>query len=624
MSSSKRIRWFIAIVWAAVALVLITAAWIPAGVVILLSLSFLFLTKLKMDRVGQLIVVLLFAALIYVLQFVFFKADETQDVLITVGYSGAMWSLVVAAFRRNVKNAVAGEVVDGMLLMTAYLLLGFGSQTNIYIWVVSIGVLLILLANTNVSIWRSRMQRKERSIGAMVVLLSVTTVVTLFFIYTIPIAYRWTMNRYFDAASFSTTGFHPALELGSVGKMLQSNEVVLRVYAQPSNLRHMRGAVYNTYGKTYWTLSIDTTSKQQQGSGASYLSQANTLDSIKRVRVIPSTSTSNYFVPLGAQKFHAAASVNVNQLGIVHAVLGEDTGRYSFVAPTISMAGSLDVTGPVESDLEVPQRIQKTLKRFAYETTRNFQHSAQKLSALMRALHKNNQYALSFDRNPNRDEVVDFLFYNKKGHCEYFASSFALLARTVGVPTRVVGGYYLREYNSIGDYYIVREKHAHTWVEAWINKKWVTIDPTPAGDLPETSSVGTALWDSFVVAIGRFFSYLGALPQWIIPASIGGLLIIWILIRVFRKRLPKQLDSQQALVYNEPHQMFVVLQKQMAPIVVKKAHESIESWVNRLEGTSPRIVAARKWALDYAAWRYGEGRDMDKLAKGFAKWKELK
>ncbi|MCG6863219.1 MAG: DUF3488 and transglutaminase-like domain-containing protein [Chromatiaceae bacterium] len=74
-----------------------------------------------------------------------------------------------------------------------------------------------------------------------------------------------------------------------------------------------------------------------------------------------------------------------------------------------------------------------------------------------------------------------FLFETRKGFCEHYASSFALLMRIGGVPARIVLGYMGGEYNPIGDYLIVRQSDAHAWVEVWLDGEgWVRVDPTSA------------------------------------------------------------------------------------------------------------------------------------------------
>jgi len=90
--------------------------------------------------------------------------------------------------------------------------------------------------------------------------------------------------------------------------------------------------------------------------------------------------------------------------------------------------------------------------------------------------------------DPSIDPVLDFLINRRAGHCEYFASAMALLLRRLGMPTRMVTGYKGGDWvaEGSGGYYLVREKHAHAWVEALVVSprsgwpRWITLDPTSA------------------------------------------------------------------------------------------------------------------------------------------------
>jgi hypothetical protein len=66
------------------------------------------------------------------------------------------------------------------------------------------------------------------------------------------------------------------------------------------------------------------------------------------------------------------------------------------------------------------------------------------------------------------------------GHCEYFASSMAVLLRAAGIPTRLVNGFLMGEYNPVGGDYIIRQSDAHSWVEVFVpDRGWIEFDPTP-------------------------------------------------------------------------------------------------------------------------------------------------
>ena len=75
----------------------------------------------------------------------------------------------------------------------------------------------------------------------------------------------------------------------------------------------------------------------------------------------------------------------------------------------------------------------------------------------------------------------EFLFDTRRGFCEHYASSFALLMRAAGVPARVVTGYQGGEINDLGGHLIVRQSDAHAWTEVWLQERgWVRVDPTAA------------------------------------------------------------------------------------------------------------------------------------------------
>ena len=75
----------------------------------------------------------------------------------------------------------------------------------------------------------------------------------------------------------------------------------------------------------------------------------------------------------------------------------------------------------------------------------------------------------------------EFLFDTRQGFCEHYATSFTLLMRLAGIPTRVVAGYQGGEFNPHGNHLIVRQSDAHAWTEVWLPEYgWKRIDPTAA------------------------------------------------------------------------------------------------------------------------------------------------
>ncbi len=105
----------------------------------------------------------------------------------------------------------------------------------------------------------------------------------------------------------------------------------------------------------------------------------------------------------------------------------------------------------------------------------------EKVQKLENWLKSNCQYTLdNTDVDRSREPIMDFLIRRKKGHCEYFASALAVLARSLGLEAQIVIGFKGGVYNSFGDYFLVRQCDAHAWVEVYYTGKgWVSYDPTP-------------------------------------------------------------------------------------------------------------------------------------------------
>lgn len=88
-------------------------------------------------------------------------------------------------------------------------------------------------------------------------------------------------------------------------------------------------------------------------------------------------------------------------------------------------------------------------------------------------------YSLQPPRLEGKNRVDQFLFETRKGFCEHFASSFAVLMRAAGVPARVVAGYQGGEVNPVNRTVIVHQFDAHAWAEVWLaGRGWVRVDPT--------------------------------------------------------------------------------------------------------------------------------------------------
>jgi len=135
----------------------------------------------------------------------------------------------------------------------------------------------------------------------------------------------------------------------------------------------------------------------------------------------------------------------------------------------------------------------------AQQITRGLRSPYTKAKALEAFLRTNYRYSIAPPPawRSRRDVVAFFLFEAREGACDWFASALALMCRAVGIPARVITGFYSDELTPEGTL-LIRASHAHAWVEAYIDGHgWVTLDATPSS------------------AITRRLSLLQRLQQWV-------------------------------------------------------------------------------------------------------------
>ena len=125
-----------------------------------------------------------------------------------------------------------------------------------------------------------------------------------------------------------------------------------------------------------------------------------------------------------------------------------------------------------------------------------------------------------------------FLFTSKAGYCQHYSGAMALLLRFGGVPARVATGFSPGGFRRGQDEWIIRDRDAHSWVEAWFDGiGWVTFDPTPSAtparsliasiDQPEDAAAGDSAADAPATQPGGARNPAGARRE-LEPASGGG------------------------------------------------------------------------------------------------------
>lgn len=131
--------------------------------------------------------------------------------------------------------------------------------------------------------------------------------------------------------------------------------------------------------------------------------------------------------------------------------------------------------------LSLPDSLPQNIRDLAAQVTANATTPYEKVAAIDRYL-ATFKYDTGIDAPPpGVDGVEYFLFTEKAGFCTYFASSMAVMLRSVGVPARLVVGYLPGEAGPEPGEYILRDKYYHAWPQAWFQGYgWVDLEATPS------------------------------------------------------------------------------------------------------------------------------------------------
>src|SRR5207245_1146447 len=144
--------------------------------------------------------------------------------------------------------------------------------------------------------------------------------------------------------------------------------------------------------------------------------------------------------------------------------------------------------------LQLP-KVATSSRNLAVQITRGKATEYDKALALQNYL-RNPPFVYSTNTTLSHSEraIEEFLFNTKKGYCEQFSGSYAVLARSIGLPTRIAVGFTAG--SAEGDTFKVLNEHAHAWPEVFFpNVGWVAFEPTPGRAPPGVPATRRRLRD---------------------------------------------------------------------------------------------------------------------------------
>lgn len=275
-----------------------------------------------------------------------------------------------------------------------------------------------------------------------------------------------------------TTGLSDTMEPGSIASLLRSAAVAFRVEFDgeppPPNARYWRGPVLDTIAGRRWRATPTATSSDD---------------------VLPVGDAIGYTVTLEAHQRQWLFALDIPwDISI---------GQYAWLNANMELIARQPVKERFQYKVRSHTRYRLAANglgpdraRFL-DTARTHNPRTQSLARSWRAQHVTDEaivqaalnyfnrelfvYTLQPPLLPARAASDAFLFSTRRGFCEHYASSFALLMRYAGIPARVVTGYQGGELNPLARHFTIRQSDAHAWNEVWLEERgWVRVDPTGA------------------------------------------------------------------------------------------------------------------------------------------------
>jgi protein-glutamine gamma-glutamyltransferase len=326
---------------------------------------------------------------------------------------------------------------------------------------------------------------------------------------------------YFSRASGPSvllSGFSDNVRLGEIGEIKLSSAIVMRVKrsgGKPSSGLKWRGIALDRFDGSAWHKSDITHNGIAADDNGTFFvrPEEHPKDTVRYDILLEPMATTTLF---GPYRINSVTS-RVEGIAVDHdesvflRMLQQRRIQYQVSSEIPNRTGTASVP-PLENEeryLQLPQNLDPRIVELAREISRNGTTPYEKASLIESYLRRNYRYTLNLTWVPGPQPLPMFLFDAKTGHCEYFASSMAILARAVGIPTRLVNGFQMGEFNPIGSDYIVRESDAHSWIEAYLpDRGWTEFDATPPDLRPAATDIAAQLGHYFDAMELMWSSYI--------------------------------------------------------------------------------------------------------------------
>lgn len=339
-----------------------------------------------------------------------------------------------------------------------------------------------------------RERRAPTAFGPALRMLALTVPLWAFLFVFFP---RFSTGLWSTQSAQTNTGFSDELDPGSVGRLVDSDEIAFRVT--------FAGSPGLSPESMYWRGAV-----LAEGQGLKWTHGNWKTPSAYRPQIGDRTIRQNVWLEQGFNRWlfglDTPVAVASSDPGVLHLTHRLPGFVYQFSQPVLARTSyTVRSTAPAPLQtmkasekaifLQLPSnldpRIIDVARELSAQAKRDQASSAEFAERLSRRtmdwfVKSGFHYSKSPGLLNGQDGVAqlsDFLFKRRTGFCEHFAAAFATLMRAANIPSRVVVGFQGATYNTIGEYWVVRRMDAHAWAEVWSERegeegRWLRFDPT--------------------------------------------------------------------------------------------------------------------------------------------------
>jgi transglutaminase-like putative cysteine protease len=294
-----------------------------------------------------------------------------------------------------------------------------------------------------------------------------------------------------EAMATAIAGFSDQVSIGEHGSTILSNpQIVLRVEfpsGAPENIGalHWRGRSYDRFDGVRWTRSQNL---PPSAGPTSWYRERWTGDLVEQ-KIFGSALDSRVLFALhpalDIESDNGVQPLFDNAGDFVY--WGSGAPAYTAFSPRVLPSAEQlrePARGYSPSDdhfLQLPRRLDSRIQTLADSLTQGIDNRYDQAVALRNWL-QTFTYTRQLPATAGEATLEHFLFNRRAGHCEYFSTALVVLLRSIGIEARNVNGFLGGQWSDFGNYLVVTQNEAHSWVEAWFpGYGWVTLDATPSG-----------------------------------------------------------------------------------------------------------------------------------------------